>query len=145
MGIASKLRQVMEERAMSIYALERSAGMKPSVVQNILYGRSKNPGVDTVKNIAKALGCSVADLIEETGGHQLLLTKSLEPWDLSCFIEVFKTLGEVLKEKNLTISQKDAFSLAQEIYTYTVHSPSKTVDLTFVRWLVDKKNYPAPY
>lgn len=141
MSIAKKLRRVMDERQISIYALERSAGMKPSVVQNIIYGRSKNPGVDTVKAIAKALNCSVSDLIEETDGDQHpLFDNSLEPWDLSCFVEVLKAIELVVQEKNLTISQKDTFSLAQEIYNYAMHNPSKIVDPIFVRWLLDKKS-----
>ena len=141
MSIAKKLRRVMDERQISIYALERSAGMKPSVVQNIIYGRSKNPGVDTVKAIAKALNCSVTELIEETTGDQHpLFDNSLEPWNLSCFVEVLKSIEMIARERNLTIAQKDTFSLAQEIYNYAMHSPSKSVDLTFVRWLLDKKS-----
>ncbi|MCE2716098.1 MAG: helix-turn-helix domain-containing protein [Pseudomonadota bacterium] len=139
MSIAKKLRQVMDERHISIYALERTAGMKPSVVQNIIYGRSKNPGVDTIKTIAKALNCSVAELIEETNDHLPLFAAPLEPWNLSLFVESLKALELVIKEQSLTISQKDTFSLAQEIYKYAAHSPASTVDLTFVRWLLSKK------
>lgn len=139
MSIAEKLRQVMDERHISIYALERSAGMKPSVVQNIIYGRSKNPGIDTIKSIAKALNCRISDLIEETTDHLPLFAAPLEPWNFSLFVESLKALELVIKEQDLTISQKDTFLLAQEIYKYAVQSPTNTVDLTFVRWLLSKK------
>lgn len=141
MSIAKKLRHVIDEKKISIYALERSAGMKPSIVQNIIYGRSKNPGIDTLKAIAKALNCHVSDLIEEMAedNSSSLFQNSLEPWNLSCFVEVLKSLELICAERNLTISQKETFCLAQEIYQYTMHSPSKAVDPTFVRWLLDKK------
>ena len=43
-------------------ALSTKAGLNRNAVQDILDGRSKNPRYDTLEKLAKALGCTVAEL-----------------------------------------------------------------------------------
>ena len=49
---------------MTINALERSAGIPPSTVKNILNGASKNPGVVTIKMICDGLGISLIEFFD---------------------------------------------------------------------------------
>lgn len=46
----------------SIAELERRAELSEGGAKNIIYGKSKNPRADTLKKIAKALGCTADDL-----------------------------------------------------------------------------------
>ncbi|MEQ8251551.1 MAG: LexA family transcriptional regulator [Oceanibaculum nanhaiense] len=43
------------------------AGLNETFVKSILLGRSKNPRQDTLRQLAKVLGCTVPDLIGDTG------------------------------------------------------------------------------
>ena len=48
---------------LSIAGLERKAGLKINVARNIIAGYSKKPSAETLHAIAKALGCSVDNLL----------------------------------------------------------------------------------
>lgn len=63
--IVSYIKRKMEAEGLTAYALEKRAGLKPSAVNNIIYGKSKNPSIEILKGISKALNCSVSDLIGE--------------------------------------------------------------------------------
>lgn len=39
------------------------AGLEKGAVKNIVYGRSKNPRIDTVEKLARGLGCSPSELL----------------------------------------------------------------------------------
>ena len=64
-AISRHIKEKMVEKGLSAHALEKLAGLKLSAVQNIIYGRSKNPSVNILIPIAQALGCTVSDLLEE--------------------------------------------------------------------------------
>lgn len=51
------------EKRMSQIALSRLSGVKQSVISDIESGKTRNPGIGTVLSIAKALGCSLNDLV----------------------------------------------------------------------------------
>lgn len=51
------------EKGMSQIALSRLSGVKQSVISDIESGKTRNPGIGTVLSIAKALGCSLNDLV----------------------------------------------------------------------------------
>ncbi len=46
---------------MSIHALAIKSGVAPSTIKNILYGKSKNPGIVTIKLLCDGLGISLFD------------------------------------------------------------------------------------
>ncbi len=60
---ATKLRimKLCEERKMSIHKLAMESGVAPSTIKNILYGKSKNPGVVTIKMLCDGLGITLID------------------------------------------------------------------------------------
>jgi len=65
--IRDELRRRMEANEFNQKSLARAAQLNETAVRDILKGRSKNPRVDTLQAIAKVLGCTVNDLIGETG------------------------------------------------------------------------------
>lgn len=56
----------------SIAELERRAELSEGGAKNIIYGKSKNPRADTLKKIAKALGCTTNDLSRDDIGEDTI-------------------------------------------------------------------------
>ena len=52
---------LLEQNRMSIYALSIKSGVSPSTIKSILYGKSKNPGIVTIKMLCDGLGISLYD------------------------------------------------------------------------------------
>ena len=50
---------LLEEKNMSIHALAINSGIAPSSIKNILYGKSKNPGITTIKLLCDGFGISL--------------------------------------------------------------------------------------
>ena len=57
------IEQKRTEKGMSQVALSRLSGVKQSVISDIENGKTRNPGIETVLSLAKALGCSLNDLV----------------------------------------------------------------------------------
>lgn len=55
----TRLLKLLEEHRMSIHALALKSGVAPSTIKNILYGKSTNPGVVTIKLICDGFGISL--------------------------------------------------------------------------------------
>jgi transcriptional regulator with XRE-family HTH domain len=126
---------------MSVSELERRAGLKPSTVQNILHGRSKNPGIDTIKCIAHALHCSIEELIGELNASiDLKPEDNAEdlPWNASLFIKGIETVQSILEKKKKLLSKKQILATVEEIYKYALDGDSEEIDPRFTEWLLDK-------
>ena len=64
------IEQKRKEKGMSQVALSRLSGVKQSVISDIESGKTKNPGIGTVLFIAKALGCSLNELVGNDDGRK---------------------------------------------------------------------------
>lgn len=58
-----KLKEIMNLKHISIYQLSKETGISDSLLGKILSGKVKNPRIDTVKRIAKALDVSIDDVV----------------------------------------------------------------------------------
>jgi phage repressor protein C with HTH and peptisase S24 domain len=67
MSLASNIARRMTAAGFNQKSLARAAGLNETGIRDILIGRSRNPRVDTLGKIAKALGCTVAELAEAAG------------------------------------------------------------------------------
>ena len=59
--VKNRLTMLLEERKMSIHRLATESAVAPSTIKNILYGKSKNPGIVTIKMLCDGLGISLTD------------------------------------------------------------------------------------
>ena len=57
----NRLLELLGEKRMSIHRLAMESGIAPSTIKNILYGKSTNPGVVTIKTLCDGLGITLAD------------------------------------------------------------------------------------
>ncbi|MBO5206188.1 MAG: helix-turn-helix transcriptional regulator [Clostridia bacterium] len=60
----NRLLQLLEEKRMSIHKLATESAVAPSSIKNILYGKSKNPGVVTLKMLCDGFGISLYEFFD---------------------------------------------------------------------------------
>lgn len=60
-AIIKRLRELVDEKNMSLYALSYNAAVPYSTVKNIFKGDSKNPGVITIKLLCDGLGITITE------------------------------------------------------------------------------------
>ena len=54
--VAQRLIDLCDEKRISIHRLSTISAVPPSTIKNILYGKSNNPGVVTIKMLCDGLG-----------------------------------------------------------------------------------------
>ena len=59
--VKNRLLGLCGEKNMSIHKLAIESGVAPSTIKNILYGKSKNPGIVTIKMLCDGFGISLID------------------------------------------------------------------------------------
>lgn len=59
--VKNRLISLCEEKHMTIHRLAMLSAVPPSTIKNILYGKSKNPGIVTLKMLCDGLEISLLD------------------------------------------------------------------------------------
>ena len=62
--VKNRLLELLGERGMSIHRLAMESAVAPSSIKNILYGKSKNPGIVTIKMLCDGLGISLVEFFD---------------------------------------------------------------------------------
>ena len=60
-AVKNRILQLLGEREMSIYKLSVESAVPPSSIKNILYGKSQNPGIVTLKMLCDGFGITLID------------------------------------------------------------------------------------
>ena len=60
-AVKNRLLVLCEEKRMSIHKLATEPAVPPSTIKNILYGKSQNPGVVTLKMLCDGLEISIVE------------------------------------------------------------------------------------
>ena len=60
-AVKNRILELLEERKMSIHKLAMESAVAPSSIKNILYGKSQNPGIVTIKLLCDGFGISLTD------------------------------------------------------------------------------------
>lgn len=60
-AVKNRILYLCEEKRMTINKLATESGVAPSTVKNILYGKSHNPGIVTIKMLCDGMGISLTD------------------------------------------------------------------------------------
>ena len=63
-AVRARIFELCEEKKMAIYKLSVLSGVAPSTIKNILYGKSKNPGVVTLKMICDGFGITLEEFFD---------------------------------------------------------------------------------
>lgn len=131
--LQKKINEYLLDNGMSVSEFERNAGLKQSAVRNILYGKSKSPTIDTIQVIANELGITVDCLLNNKNQED----KVSSPVNLRLLKEVSSKAISTLYMKGADINLKEAMSLIEESYSYSLRKGS--ADSDFIEWMVESK------
>ena len=62
--VKKRILQLLGEKKMSIHKLAMESAVPPSSIKNILYGKSQNPGIVTLKMLCDGFGISLAEFFD---------------------------------------------------------------------------------
>lgn len=62
--VKNRIFQLLGEKNMSIHRLAMEAAVPPSSIKNILYGKSQNPGIVTLKMLCDGFGISLIEFFD---------------------------------------------------------------------------------
>ncbi len=60
-AVQRRIFELCKENRITVNKLARLSGISPSTLKNIVYGRSKNPGIVTIKYLCDGLGISLIE------------------------------------------------------------------------------------
>ena len=63
-AVKNRLLQLLGEKKMSIYKLAMESAVAPSSIKNILYGKSQNPGIVTLKMLCDGFGITLVEFFD---------------------------------------------------------------------------------
>lgn len=139
----------MKAKSLTIYALEKKAGLNRNAVRNILQGFSKKPSVEIISAIAKTLDCTLDDLVgKNESNSNIASSKSINKavsrnkvsyiWKEDLYFEVVKTISKLVVDKGEGLNLEQVSGLINETYKYSINKNSETVDKDFCKWLINK-------
>ena len=62
--VKNRILQLLGEKKMSIHKLAMESAVAPSSIKNILYGKSQNPGIVTLKMLCDGFGISLIEFFD---------------------------------------------------------------------------------
>ena len=63
-AVKDRILQLLGEKKMSIHKLAIESAVPPSSIKNILYGKSQNPGIVTLKMLCDGFGITLIDFFD---------------------------------------------------------------------------------
>ena len=60
-AVKNRILQLLGEKRMSIHKLAMESAVAPSSIKNILYGKSQNPGIVTIKMLCDGFGITLIE------------------------------------------------------------------------------------
>jgi transcriptional regulator with XRE-family HTH domain len=154
--LQAEIKRRLDEKDISISALERDANLKKGTLYNIVYGRSKNPRIDIMQAIARQLGCSVLELYGQESevattveinnaaeGNTLphenpRKTSKITEWNGKLYSECLQLVLERCAQQGFTTDKATMLSYIEEIYDYSIDSDTRQVDVRFAEWIFNK-------
>lgn len=63
-AVKNRILILCEQKQMSIHKLAMESAVPPSTIKNILYGKSTNPGIVTIKMLCDGFGISLIEFFD---------------------------------------------------------------------------------
>ncbi len=63
-AVQKRIFELCRENRITVNKLARLSGISPSTLKNIVYGRSKNPGIVTIKYLCDGLGIPLIEFFD---------------------------------------------------------------------------------
>jgi transcriptional regulator with XRE-family HTH domain len=144
--LAENIQTRLDEQKISVSEFERLAGLKRSVVANILTGKSKNPTIEVVISIANRLGCSIEELLDtgfpESKGTRSVNVNPKDSEESQLFFEIGHLLLNKLKSLDIFPSYTNFTNCFKEIFFYATHGhKDRFKEDDFLFWII-KSHFP---
>ena len=153
-SLGMKIKKKINEQDSSVHAVEKRAGLKPSAIQNIIYGRSKNPSITLIQAIAQALDCNIEDLVDGRDfDHSHVLNdtsptlpkvsrasqKETKVWDQTLYMKCFNIVNSIINQHKINMDKNKILDIVDEIYNYSLGNNLEEPDVYFSNWLIERK------
>lgn len=63
-AVKERLLRLLEQKKLSIHRLAIDSGVSPSTIKNILYGKSLNPGIVTLKMLCDGMNITLPEFFD---------------------------------------------------------------------------------
>ena len=63
-AVKNRILYLCEQKRITINKLATESGISPSTIKSILYGKSRNPGIVTLKMLCDGIGISLIDFFD---------------------------------------------------------------------------------
>ena len=63
-AVKNRILELLGEKRMSIHKLAMESAVAPSSIKNILYGKSQNPGIVTIKMLCDGFGIGLPEFFD---------------------------------------------------------------------------------
>ena len=63
-AVKNRILQLLGEKNLSIHKLAMESAVPPSSIKNILYGKSQNPGIVTIKMLCDGFGITLIEFFD---------------------------------------------------------------------------------
>ena len=147
--LSLRIKEEISKHDLSVHNLEKKAGLKTGAIQNIIYGRSKNPSISLVKSIAQALNCSIESLLKTENTYSekkskgdsshIRFNKNVEhKWNQDCYLKCCKMVADIAHHNKLDFNKTETLYLIEEIYNYSQINELTEPDFQFSQWLLMK-------
>lgn len=129
--LKDNLKKLLKEQDITVSQLERKANIKEQSLQNVIRGISKNPSIELVYAISKALDVNVEDLVSTQADFSV---SNYDSYSEICI----KVIEEIKKTTKKPTPQKKIFRIIEEVFLYTTNMKADEVDPSFIKWTVMK-------
>lgn len=138
-SLVKNLNLLINQSNMSLRGLERKAGLKENAIRNILRGNSKKPGYDKLVPIARALNCSVDDLIGNYGISKSVTTPIRDRTyeNKILFSKILSYISSHIETLDTNISSYQLLKELDYLYSYFYERKASEVDQDFIKWHLD--------
>lgn len=127
---------IAKQKGWKLANLQKKSGLRVNCINNIIYGRSNNPGIESIIKIADTLGVSVDELLGKTpklNTHDLLISRK------DIFAEAINYLLVATNNKPTIYKYEDFFKAVYDLYDYSIKKGS--FDKEFAEWFVRNQFY----
>ena len=63
-AVKNRILELLGEKKMAIHKLAMESAIPPSSIKNILYGKSRNPGIVTIKMLCDGFGITLIEFFD---------------------------------------------------------------------------------
>lgn len=63
-AVKNRILELCEQKNYTIYKLAMESGVAPSTIKNILYGKSRNPGIVTLKMLCDGFNITINEFFD---------------------------------------------------------------------------------